>query len=1252
MSSFEIMQAPATGAHLIDASAGTGKTYTISGLVVRMLVEYRHPIEEILVVTFTEAAASDLKARIREMIVEAGLAFAGGQAKDGFIASLTEAASDHPAASRLLNSALQNFDEAPIFTIHGFCQRVLQDNFLECGLLLDSELITDQQAFVREIAEDYFRKKLYKTSLLFATYCLNRLLPEQLKKFLGAYYARDDIRIIPEVDGQELQREIEAAENDFTGIYESTISQWLLVRDEVPGILLADEGLNRKKYPLKSIPGWILLLDRLAAGAVPNLDLFDNFHKFTLSSLRQSMNKGCSPPEHRFFSQCDDLMKSRDAVVDLYELYIISLKSELFRYVRRELVRGREEGGRHSFDDLLKDLFLALRGEGGEELAASVRAGYRVALIDEFQDTDPVQYEIFKTIFSGPESLLLMIGDPKQAIYSFRGADIFAYIKAVREVKSRFTLGHNWRSVPGLITATNAFFAKHPRPFLFSEIPFEDARWPVEKDHQHLLLDGRQEEPFQMMLLERLAGDNPDKLLGKEVARKRILTWLVGEITRLLGAGAEGRATIGGASLSAGDIAVLVRTNNEARQTQKALAEAGVASVLHSSESLFASREAEELLLTLKALADPGDNRTLRAALATRIFGLDGYQLDHLNGDGEELSTWIEKFRSYHTRWKEHGFGGMFAFLLAGERVRPRLLRLAGGERSVTNILHLHEILHLAAVERKLGITGLCKYLAEAISDTGQGVPEEYQLRLESDAALVQIVTIHKSKGLQYPVVFCPYCWEGSRLKEIRNNKMVAGSNGFLYHDRSRGFELIMDIGSADLAISREAAFAEELAENLRLLYVALTRAVQRCYLFWGPFNGAETSALAYLLHHRKGAMRDDCAPDSFAILQTLADSEIAADVVGLVAAAGENIRVRTLAEDAPAFPVKPPDSVPLRECPEFSGFIDSGWKISSFSSLADKLRVPYLRRGFPAAGFNLPETEDEQERLGGRDENLPGSIAARGIANEPGEAYAVFPGAPGDRDDGVQFYRDIRNFPKGPGAGTFLHTLLENLDFTLTDTGARESWVRKYLVAAGYAPEWSPAVDSMLTQVLHTPLPGGRQNMHLAEITRKDRLDELEFYFPLAGFDVDALAALLSEEFGIRKARSVTDSSGCPERVNGFMKGYVDLMFCHDGRFYIVDWKSNHLGYGREDYSRAVLDQVMVHEMYVLQSLIYTVALHRYLERRLPGYDYEKHFGGVYYLFLRGVGYDSGQHYGIYHDVPDVKVVLKAARLLAAGQG
>jgi exodeoxyribonuclease V beta subunit len=1196
---FDLLNSPLAGTNLVEASAGTGKTYTIAGLFLRLLVEKNLSVDEILVVTFTEAAAGELKDRIRDKLREATEAFTSGGSDDTFLNGLIQRHRDSASSLQCLREAINAFDLASIFTIHGFCLRMLHENAFESGTLFDTELIADQEHLKRQIVEDFWRRQFHNGSPLFIKYAMdNKCTPGHLLILLGNKVTQPYLNIIPEFEIADSSQQ----ELDYQECFNQAREAWQAARGEVKGILTSYEGLNRNKYRKTNIPVWIYGMDQYLVSGGSNATLFKGFDKFTSSELAVSVKGGHSPPVHQFFELCDQLREKQQELAEIFEQRLLSLKSELFHYVRNELARRKDERNVQSFEDLLVKLERALLGEGGEELARAIRTKFKAALIDEFQDTDPVQYNIFREVFSKEDSILFLIGDPKQAIYGFRGADIFAYMDAAGHVERRYTLGENWRSEPHLVTAINAIFGNADTPFVYKDIEFHLAIPAERQDTEFLELDGESEQALQLWFLDAGKIGEPGKPIAKGKARELIPQGVAVEISRLLSLSRNNMALLGEEPLKESDIAVLVRTNAEARLMQQALSAFNIPSVLHSTESLFDSHEAMEMERVLTAIAEPHTEKFIKAALATDMIGASGEEIDRLLEDDTEWDRWLVRFRDYHELWKEQGFMVMFHHLLSELSALTRPISFPDGERRNTNILHLAEVIHQASIDGKLGMSGLLKWLSEQrVADLRWA--EEHQLRLESDETAVRLVTIHKSKGLEYPVVFCPFTWDGSRLR--------SSTDPFIFHDEAASMRLTLDLGSPKKDKHKVLAEKELLAENLRLLYVALTRARNRCYLVWGRLKQGETSALAYLIHHPEPQAQNDVLDATALRFKGLSDRDLLSELATLQDKANGTIRLSAMPEGSGAEYSPLPVARPRLSCRRFSGHIDRQWQISSFSALISG-------KAYHA-------------ELGDRDPIIPDDL--KRVAEVMGEVEPT----------------GIFSFPKGTKAGTFLHDVFENLDFAQSDTSAMEKLVADKLKEYGFEIKWLGTICTMIQKVLSAPLQKGKDDFTLSQIKDEERLNELEFYFPLKSISPRELKRLFVEHAG-PKLRS-----DFPERfdrlefvpVKGFMKGFIDMVFQFKSRFYILDWKSNFLGSRVEDYGQDTLNAVMEDDFYVLQYHIYSLALNQYLNARLPGYNYETHFGGVFYMFLRGIDPARSPDYGVYWDRPPRELIEALRRQL-----
>ncbi len=1225
MKPFDPLSTPLEGINLIDASAGTGKTHTICDLILRLLIEKELLINQILVVTYTEAATEDLRNRVRARLSSAlDLINSNGEVKDQLLHHILEKHAINKCR-KILEPALSSFDEASIFTIHGFCQRMLRENSFESGALFDTELIADDSFLKKEISEDFWRKNFTSPKIfskLFLEYIKKKMAPGNIQSLTGGSLGNPDLVVIPLYQEDDVFSNTWPTEKAYLEKYTEVHLKWEIVKHDVSYLLMENDCLNRNKYRKKSITSWLYAMDALPGPDSSSPFLFDKFNKFTTGSITAACKKGCAPPKHLFFDLCEQLLQLQGELLTKYEICFIALKSRLHNYIKKELTIRKSRSNIYSFDDLLIQLRSGLSGPGGPFLANLIKNKYPAALIDEFQDTDPIQYEIFNKIYTssnnkGSTSLLYLIGDPKQAIYSFRGADIFAYIQAISEAETCQTLTKNWRSVPALITAVNTIFSVSDDPFIFPEIPFESAL-PAVKDHQLLTINGSHEPPLQFWFYNK-KDETENKPILKNEARSRIINSVANEIVDLLKLSLEGRANLGNKKLTPGDIAILVRTNREARTIQTSLTACKVPSVLHSAESVFVSNEAYELEQIIVAIAEPGSEHKIKSALLADIIGMSIFEISILRENELEWEKWLNCFQLYHNLWNSFGFMKMFRTFMAEQGTKAHLLKFSDGERRLTNLLHLTELLHKHEEEHNIGIPGVIHYFAEKLNDPGVGSDEE-QLRLESDAERVQIVTIHKAKGLQYPVVFCPFLWEGLKATDKKE---------ILFHEKTGDkYRQVLDLGSPEFTEHLSIAAIEELAENLRLLYVALTRAQNRCYLAWGAFKGAETSALTYLLHQKDSISAGHSSEIESVMKATaenfrkMTDTQILADLTRIVDLAGKAINLKVITESAiPS--LYSPDQVETDSfvARDFSGSIIADWRITSFSSLVSGFSK---YSDMPDRDSILSYTEDV--------ENFSNDIQdSSSISNSP---------------------QDMYTFPRGIRTGNFLHDLLENLDFTCKDNNTFRDIIRTKLSNYGFENSWENTLFELVINLISTsllPKAHYKQDLLLSNVNPQQCLKELEFYFPLSRITAKSINEIFVDKIC---GGTETDSSKAWENLNfnqvhGFMKGYIDLVFESGGRYFIIDWKSNYLGANLESYHSKKLTAAMKQGFYSLQYHLYTLALHKYLENRINNYGYESHFGGVMYIFLRGLNKQRDPDFGIFFDLPCLSLIREMEKVL-----
>jgi exodeoxyribonuclease V beta subunit len=1195
MKTYDNLAIELAGDTLIEASAGTGKTYAIACLYLRLVVEKGLLPENILVVTFTEAATKELRARVRERLRNARDVFAGTGEGDDFCAGMMSGVNRRwpgtETALARLDTALRTFDCAAISTIHGFCSRALQENAFESGALYETELVTDQNVLLQSVVDDFWRRVFFVDEAPLLPIVLRKgWMPGDMVRFLRGKLGNPDLEVAPIYSEEDVKGVSVRIDSAFRELAE----MWQEKRGEIAEILNGHKGLRRSQdtYHPDLVAGLLDAMDRYAAGGNA-LDFFPGFEKCTADFMNRDPMKRVAPPEHAFFTLCGEMWA-------LAELSFTVLKSALFGFARRRLPELKAERSIRFYDDLLTDLSQALHGASGDALAERLRERYRAALIDEFQDTDPVQYRIFRRIFSGAGIPLFLIGDPKQAIYSFRGADIFAYLAAREDVPpdNRFTMDRNWRSSPEMVDAVSLLFQERKeRPFVFPSIGFPQVA--AAKDERPLALEGRDPAPLQVWFLGREDGNG--KVMALRAAQPRIVGLVAAEISGLLADGREGKASIDGRGVRPEDIAVIVRSHVQAALVQEELRGRGIPSVVQSTAGLFSTADAKEMSRLLAAVVEPGRETAVRSALATVLFGVSGNGIAALLEDETAWEERLASFREYHELWLKRGFMTMFRSLLSGEGVRERLLALPDGERRLTNILHCGEALHQAAVREIHGMDALRAWFDEQVSVPPEN--EEYQIRLESDEKAVRIVTIHVSKGLEYPIVFCPFSWGG----------VIETGDTAICHD---GYRMVADFGSDRFREHSIAAAGEQLAENVRLLYVALTRARCRCYLVWGRFRHTETSAPAYLLHYPSGEETDHVVAELSGAMEKIPD----ADMVGVLRELSEKGKgcLQVTVDPEPSQGVSPAASGAER-LPAFTPFrvgIETDWRVASFTS-------------FTAGHRETAELPDHDQ----------GTAGIRGDRT-------------GGQDDFPAPEGSIFAFPRGARAGICLHAMFEKLDFSACGDGM-PALVSAQLRRHGFGAEWLGTVSAMVRNVVHTPIAGADDTFCLGRLAQGEWLSELEFFFPLRFIEAKRVSELLRRwggNHGDACLPSLADRLDFAP-VRGMVRGFLDMVFRHKGRYYLVDWKSNHLGNRPEEYGRDCLAREMDRKLYRFQYLLYTVALNRFLSVRDPAYRYGANFGGALYLFLRGMDPNRPGN-GIFRDLPPEGLVEELTECLMESGG
>ena len=1085
---FDIRGPLPTGVTVLEASAGTGKTYTIAALAARYVAEGT-PLRDLLLVTFTRMATGELRDRVRERLVgteqDLDRALAGGRP-----AAITDEVSrllaDGPpelvrTRRDRLGQALADFDAATIATTHGFCQEVLAGLGIAGDVERACAFVEDVSEMVEEVVDDLY-----------------------VRRFRGH---------APQFSRAEAMR--------------------------IAHIAVANP----------------------AAPVEPE-----------------------AAPENT----------------------IAAMRRRLAIAVRDELDLRKRRASVMTYDDLLTRLDATLAGDGGPAAAASLRARYRVVLVDEFQDTDPVQWDIMRRAFGEGDGTLVLIGDPKQAIYAFRGADVYAYLEAADAAGARATLETNWRSDQGLIDAYDAMFGG-------AKLGHEGIvyrRVQAAAPNRSPRLSGAPSDaPLRVRVVDRRdAGLTRQGYARAAGAREHIAKDLAGDLVALLSSGAdvERRSatgeTLGRERVQPGHVAVLVRTHRNAALIRDALDAAGVPAVINGAGSVFGTPPAREWLSLLEAIERPTSAARARAAVLTPFLGWSAEQVACADDDG-----WEQVHRRLH-HWahvlRVRGVASLTETITLVEGLPGRVLAAADGERRLTDLRHVGQLLHAAATEEQMGIAALTSWLRRRIATAEEETSdEERSRRLESDAEAVQVLTIHRSKGLEFPVVYYPFLWEAGYVP--REEVPVT------YHDPDHDDRRTIDVALEGHAYRdhKRRHLMEQRGEDLRLAYVALTRAQHQAVVWWAGSWESRHSALGRLLFARdaegnvawegRGRPSDDAATARFEAL--------AAEAPGCIAVERSTLLPPARWEPPPAGPG------PLT-AGSFDRDLDLRWRRTSYSDItaaAHEARVT-----------SEPEEEVLEDELEPTASPLP---AADGAAADEEAALRAIPS-------------ELAAMPTGVRVGTFVHRVLEATDFAAADLDA-ELAARVAEVRARRQVEIGDpaAVVAGLRGAIETPLGPLLGGLRLRDVARADRLDELDFELPLAGGDepagrlaLDAIGAVLREHAGKDDPLAgYADRLRDPELrrdVRGYLAGSIDLVVRLPGdRFAVVDYKSNWLGAPDEELSAwhhrpAALVAEMERAHYGLQALLYTAALHRFLRWRLPGYDAGRNLAGVLYLFLRGM--------------------------------
>lgn len=1136
---------PLTGQSLIEASAGTGKTYTISNLFLRLIIGHfcePQSVEKVLIVTFTNAATNELKERLQKRLQQAHFAFQAGHSDDDFIQQLIEDTEDKTIALQRLLVAQQAMDNAAIFTIHGFCQRSLLEHAFESGALYEQKLMLDEYHWLQEAIQDFWRGKISQLSANEMEFVLGLwATPEQLLQEIRPHLYRSFEFAAPTYD--EWQQALSGLASEV-----EQVKRWWLenrLQDQfTEAELKANVALAKAPY--------INAFEDYCHSSDLNF-LFGKwgFDLFTPDKVIKAHKKGREDLLHLDFSVFESLVEQLAQGWEIARNYWFSIAvSE----VNQGLAKLKQQNNLLSPDDLLVNLQQALKNtELGEQLSDTILAQYPIAMVDEFQDTDPIQFDIFSQIYMRPQGSLILIGDPKQAIYGFRGGDIFTYIEAKKRVdqERQFTLTTNWRSQHDLVDANNIIFSSSDTGFIYKQaIPFLPTA--AAKSTKTLTSGDGALASFRFCHLPQ-AEDG--KYWSRKESNSIVAQHFANEVSGML----SGPLKVDEQPIAAGDICILVRDRIEAQLMKDALALNRIDSVFLAKRSVFNSEIAYQLYLVLKALYQPKKESAIKSALLSEMFGLQILEFDALLSDDWQWQKVLSLFHEAHKIWMHQGvLSGLELIFQFFSVYELQVKYFEDGQRRLTDLRHLGELLQQQSSQlRSAG--QLLQWYEEQLSQPDDQ-HDAQQLRLESDSDLVQITTIHASKGLQYPIVLLPFA----------NNYREA--NHSVFHDEQG--RLVLDFSPDVYAQSQIKK--EQLAEDIRLLYVALTRA--EFHISVGIWNNAKANrrkgsgfvdtALGHLLMGTEQSEISGDTVDDTQILQRLSDLQSQAD-----------IGIETIVHQQTPNPYNGSQSSHSSvSVARLNRDLVQHWQLTSYSAISA-----------------MQHAEDTLIEVKGQDDK---DSETETVEDSELEKEAL---------DLPRF-----NFVKGANAGSYLHGVLEFADWQ--DSNKIESVSQEQALRYGLTLEDVKGVPHWMREVLHTPMAFGGTVFNLAEIEEQHRLPEMEFYMP-----VEKLKATSLNDWLKAHLPEIEDNFHF-EDIKGMVKGFIDLVVFHQGRYYVMDYKSNHLGYSFDDYSQEAMFQAMQEHNYHLQAVFYSLALHRYLANCLPDYNYEQHVAGAGYLFLRGM--------------------------------
>ncbi|HMI76929.1 MAG TPA: exodeoxyribonuclease V subunit beta [Buchnera sp. (in: enterobacteria)] len=1146
------------GHKIIEASAGTGKTLTLIIIYLRLLLGINHTsynkrvfsVQEILVVTFTKSTRSELYKRIKENIHNLRIDCIKQYSHNPIFKKILCQITNFNDAIILLLKAENNLSQAAIYTIHGFCHNILHENILYSDFLKKNIIIENTYSLYLQATCDFWNKQFY-------------LFPNEIGAIISKYWTGPEhflnnilplLTLSDNLIKSNLDKKINILQyhQSLINIINTFKKKWLNVKDKLL-LLIKNTNINKRIYHDNNLLKWINIITLWAIQPTKNYFIPRILDYFKYTVLKKQINNSCIL-NNNFFKSVDNFLNTRFSLKEIFLSYAIINIPLLIK-------KAKKNTSQIEFNDLLIFLYRALKKN--HYFTQFICKKYPIALIDEFQDTDLYQYKIFKQIYNN-NNLLILIGDPKQSIYSFRGANIFAYFHAKYEIKEQYYLDTNWRASYNMTKSINYIFSKLKKPFLLSSIDFLPVHSPIQNKNMTFEIDNIVQPALRFLITKE-----------KKICINEYHTWISQEcakyISYWLNKGKQGHAIIKKGnhiySVKPCDIVVLVRNKIEANIIKKSLDHINIQSCyLSEKNNIYHTKEAYELLLILKAILEPRKEKYLRQAMFTNILSYNSIEIDSLHENIEYWSSIIEQFKKYSIIWKQSGILKMINKIIKYDDYK-------NNKYNIINLLYLSELLQKKS--RYINNYHLLIFWFEnKIYDIKDHSKKNY-ITPSINKNCIKIVTIYKSKGLEYNIVWIPFAINFSK------------STFNLYHNKKNSRTVIdFNINEKNLSKSK----IEHLSEEMRLLYVALTRSTLHCSIGIAPIfkknsknnhtTDLHNSALGYII--QSGKKYDTVQLERE--LQNISKHHS----IELEYNSIESYSLKKINKI---------NKTKLYSKIIMNRSIIDNWEITSYSALKKIQKIPLKNH----ISINITAITNKK--------------TLNNISYTP------------------------HNFPKGTIYGTLLHTILKKHDF---NKQIDLIWLNKKLKKYQLNDIWLTTIAQWIKNIIYTPLLN--EVFTLSQLNSKTNIKELEFYIPIEKNIYD---------YKINKIIQYYDniSKRCPNlsfnSMHGMLTGSIDLVFFWKNKYYIVDYKSTWLGDSSCCYTETKIQEAMIKNRYDIQYQLYAIALHRYLKQRIKKYKFSLHFGGIFYLFLRALD-GSKKKNGLFYTLPKYALVKKLDKIFS----